>query len=248
MGLRGSATAVLAYGEEGNCRGWMLGDAPGEDGKGQGMGQMFNMMNEERLNTGLGSLAEATVAYYNSVKYATERVQGRALSNPKAGRVAIINHEDIRRMLLDQKAHLEAMRAFMVKSWYYMDIAGNSPDPEERKQAGFRVEIATPVVKAYFSDAAWVLTAEAMQVYGGYGYSEENPIAQLARDVKIYSIWEGTNYIQSMDLVGRKWMMAKGEAFNAWMGDIEKFVAEKEGNEDFAREVSILKNAVASYR
>lgn len=248
MGIRGSATCVLAFGEENGCRGWILGNPPGEDGKGEGMAQMFNMMNEERMNTGLAAMAASTSAYYNSVKYATERIQGRLLTDPKAGRVPIIKHEDIKRMLLDQKAHIEAMRALVVRSYYLMDIAENSADPEEKKQASFRLEVQTPLVKAYCSDMAWILTAEAMQVYGGYGYSEENPVAQICRDVKIYSIWEGTNYIQSLDLVGRKWMMAKGQAFNTWMSDIEKLVADNEAHEEFAREVGILKQAIADYR
>jgi len=209
---------------------------------------MFNMMNEERMNTGLAAMAASTSAYYNSVKYASERIQGRLLTNPKGPRVPIAKHEDIKRMLLDQKAHIEAMRALVVRTYYMMDIAENSSDPDEKKMASFRVSVSTPLVKAYCSDMAWILTAEAMQVYGGYGYSEENPIAQICRDVKIYSIWEGTNYIQSMDLVGRKWMLAKGQAFNTWMGDIENFVKEHEGDPDFAREVEILKKACASYR
>ncbi|HPF19766.1 MAG TPA: acyl-CoA dehydrogenase [Syntrophomonas sp.] len=247
MGIKGSATASLAFGEENECYGWILGDPPGEDGKGQGMAQMFNMMNTERATTGTAALAESTVAYHNAVQYATERIQGRPLTNPKAGRVQIIKHEDVRRMLLDIKAHLDAMRALSMKTYYYMDIIINSKDPEEVKQADWRYGISTPLCKAYLSDMAWILTAEAMQVYGGYGYSEENPIAQLVRDVKIYSIWEGTNYIQSMDLVGRKWMQAKGQAFNDFLGDIFAFLKANADNQEFARELEILNKAIRSY-
>ena len=247
MGIRGSATASLAYGEEDNCYGWMLGDAPGEDGKGQGMAQMFSMMNTERATTGTAALAETTVAYHNAVQYATERVQGRPLTNLKGDRVQIIKHEDVRRMLMDLKAHLDAMRALSMKTYYYMDIVINSKDEEDLKNAKWRLDISTPLCKAYLSDMAWELTAEAMQVYGGYGYSEENPIAQLARDVKIYAIWEGTNFIQSLDLVARKWMQAKGEAFNAFMRDITNFLKANAGNEEFTRELEMLSKAVTAY-
>lgn len=247
MGIRGSATASLAFGEEGNCYGWVLGNPPGEDGKGEGMAQMFQMMNTERATTGTAALAESTVAYYNAVQYAAERIQGRLLTDPKGPRVPIIKHEDVRRMLMDLKAHLDAMRALSMKTYYYMDIVINSKDPEDLKNAGWRLDISTPLCKAYLSDMAWILTAEAMQVYGGYGYSEENPIAQLARDVKIYSIWEGTNYIQSMDLVGRKWMQAKGQAFNDFMDDIINFLKANNDNEEFAREFTLLRHAVKSY-
>ncbi|MEA1960811.1 MAG: acyl-CoA dehydrogenase [Bacillota bacterium] len=247
MGIKGSATCSLAYGEDNNCYGYILGNPPGEDGKGEGMGQMFDMMNTERTNTGIASLAEATVAYYNSAQYATERIQGKLITNPKGGRVQIIKHEDIKRMLIDQKAHLEAMRAMATKTYWFMDVVENSKDPEQIKDARYRMEVNTPLCKAYMSDMSWILTAEAMQVYGGYGYSEENPVAQLARDVKIYSIWEGTNYIQSMDLVGRKWMMAKGKAFEAWLGDISKLAADHAEDAEFAREMGTLKKAIDAY-
>lgn len=247
MGIRGNATCTLAYGEEGTCRGWILGNPPGEDGKGEGMGQMFNMMNAERINTGMAALAETTVAYYNAVQYATERVQGRPITNPKGDRVQLIKHEDIRRMLMDMKAHVEGMRAMLCKSFWMKDIIDNTTDPEEKKAMLWRFEINTPLCKAYCSDMAWILTAEAMQVYGGYGFSEENPIAQLCRDVKIYSIWEGTNYVQSMDLVGRKWMVSKGAAFQAWLDDISKFVAANEANEEFKGEIDTLKKAIDAY-
>lgn len=247
MGIRGNATCTLAFGENNECRGWILGDPPGEDGRASGMRQMFNMMNEERLNTGMGALSVATVAYYNSAEYARERIQGRPITNPKGDRVPIIKHEDVRRMLLDQKAHLEAMRAMAFKTLYYLDVAENSPDPEEREIARARAEVNTPLIKAYNSDMGWILCAEAMQVYGGYGYSEEYPIAQLCRDIKILSIWEGTNYIQSMDLVGRKWMLKKGALFQAWLDEITSFIDKNGTGGDFDSEMALLKEAINAY-
>ena len=201
MGIKGSATCVMSFGENNECRGYILGNPPDEEGKGEGMAQMFQMMNGARMETGHAALAETAVAFHNAASYANERIQGRLITDPKAGRQLIIKHEDVRRMLLDLKAHVDAMRALIFKTYYYFDILDNTTDPEEKQLISGRIDIHTPLVKAYCSDKAWELCAEAMQVFGGNGYSEEYPIAELARDVKIYSIWEGTNFIQSMDLV-----------------------------------------------
>ncbi|MGE5397145.1 MAG: acyl-CoA dehydrogenase [Chitinophagales bacterium] len=248
MGLRGSATAVVSFGEENKCKGYLLGDPPDQDGKGQGMAQMFEMMNEERLITGLAANAAATVAYNNAARYATERIQGKLLTNPKAGRVPIIKHEDVRRMLLFQKAITEACRAMIINTYYYMDIAENSSDPEEVKKAKAMVEVNTPLVKAYSSDMGFLSISEAMQVYGGYGYSEEYPIAQLMRDTRIYAIWEGTNFIQAMDLVGRKWMMGKGQVFANWMQQIQDLIDQNKDKAGFEKEFEALQEALNDYR
>lgn len=247
MGIRGSATCVMSFGEENKCRGFLLGNPPGEDGKAQGMAQMFNMMNGARLEMGVGSTAGAAVAYHNAVQYASGRVQGKSMTNPRAGRVPIINHEDVRRMLIDQKAHIEVMRALVARTYYYMDLLDITEDPAERKQAQWKLNMMTPICKAYNSDMAWILTAEAMQCYGGYGYSEEYPIAQLCRDVKIHSIWEGTNYIQAITTVGRNWNLGKGAGFAAWIAEVEEFISAHGDNEDFAREIAVLKKALEAY-
>ncbi|MFO7569621.1 MAG: acyl-CoA dehydrogenase family protein, partial [Smithellaceae bacterium] len=139
LGLRGSATSIINFGEEGKCRGYLLGDPP-VDGKGSGMAQMFNMMNEERTVTGLAALAAATVSYNNAAMYAAGRIQGRLITNPKAGRVTIIHHEDVRRMLMYQKSITEASRAMIAMSYYCMDIAENTDDENERKRAKAFVE------------------------------------------------------------------------------------------------------------
>ncbi len=248
MGIKGSATCVMSFGEENICRGYILGNAPDEEGKGEGMAQMFQMMNGARMETGHAAVSETAVAYHNAAAYATERIQGRPITNPRADRMPIIKHEDVRRMLLDLKAHLEAMRALIFQTYYYFDVVENSQDADEKKYIQGLIEVNTPIVKAYCSDKAWELCAEAMQVFGGNGYSEEYPIAELARDVKIYSIWEGTNYIQSMDLVARKWMMGKGSVFANWLSLIENFAVDNAQLAGFEQEMNILKKAVASYR
>ncbi len=248
MGIKGSATCVMSFGDENDCYGYILGAAPDEEGKGQGMAQMFQMMNGARMETGHAALAETAVAFHNAANYATERIQGRPITNPRGDRLQIIKHEDVRRMLLDLKAYVEAMRALIFKTYWYFDVEHHTPDADEKRWAKARIEVATPIVKAYCSDRAWELCAEAMQVLGGNGYSEEYPIAELARDVKIYSIWEGTNYIQSMDLVGRKWMMGKGSVFADWLADIDKFAADNASAAGLEREMELVTKAVATYR
>jgi 3-(methylthio)propanoyl-CoA dehydrogenase len=247
MGLRGSATAIVNYGEEGKCLGYLLGDVP-TDGKGAGMAQMFQMMNEERTVTGLAGMSAATVAYNNACQYAAGRVQGRQLTNPKAGRVSIIKHEDVRRMLMFQKSITEASRAMIAVSYYAMDIAENTEDDEQRRWAKGLIEVNIPVIKAWCSDMAFLSISEAMQCYGGYGFSEEYPIAQQLRDCRIYPIWEGTNYIQSMDLIGRKWMMAGGQVFATWLADIEKFALDNKDDAKLGAQMALLLEGVNTYK
>lgn len=243
MGIKGSATCVLSFGDNDNCRGILLGNPPNAEGIGEGIAQMFQMMNGARLGTGLAALGVTAAAYNYALQYAKERVQGRPITNPKAGRVPIIKHEDIRRMLLNAKATIEGMRALCMKTAYLIDIAHNSPNAEERKTAHCRLEINTPLIKAYCSDLAWPIIGDMIQVFGGYGYSEEYPVAQCARDVKIYSIWEGTNFIQSLDLVGRKFSLDKGQVLVEWMREIKEGIEKCAGAPGLEKEVAIMKEA-----
>ncbi|MBO8159568.1 acyl-CoA dehydrogenase [Thermosyntropha sp.] len=247
LGHRGSPTCVINFGEEGKCKGFLLGDPPGEDGAGQGMAQMFKMMNEERLMTGLSACALAASAYHNTVEYCRQRIQGRPTTNPKSGRCQIIKHEDIKRMLMFQKAHIEAFRAMAIQTFWWADIENYSSDPEMRKKASIFLAVNTPIVKAYCSDMALQCISEALQCYGGYGFSEEYPIAQIYRDARIYPIWEGTNYIQSMDLVGRKMTMKNGQVFAMWLDHIRQFVEETGNAPGFEKEMALYKDALAKY-
>jgi len=248
LGLKGSATAALVVGENNNCRGWILGDPPDENGKGQGMAQMFHMMNEARVDTGRLSTAVAANAYWNAVAYGRERVQGRLLTNPKAGRVTIDKHEDVKRMYLMNKATTEACRALLAKAYYYEDVRIFDPDPARRDWAQRSLDMITPLCKAYPSDEAWILTAESLQSYGGYGYCEDYPAASATRDCKIWSIWEGTNFIQSLDLIGRKWRQNKGQDFYALLKEIADFIAENKGKmEGFDQEFGHLEKALQAY-
>ncbi len=247
MGLKGSATAMLSFGEEDGCRGILLGSPPDERGFGQGIAQMFKIINGSRVNTGHSALAVATVAYNNSVQYAKERIQGRPITDPKGSRVPLIQHEDVRRMLLTQKATTEASRAMIYQAYYYLDMIVYGDDPEEKRQAKRSIEVITPLIKAYSSDQAWLAITEAIQIYAGYGYTEEYPVARQARDVKIYSIWEGTNFIQSLDLVLRKWSLDKGSIFKEWLEQIAAFVQDNKDHTLFKDEFKILSDALESY-
>lgn len=247
LGHRGSPTCVINFGEEGKCKGFLLGNPPGEDGAGQGMAQMFKMMNEERLMTGLSACALAASAYYNAVEYCRQRIQGRSTFDPKAGRCPIIKHEDVKRMLMFQKAHVEAFRAMAVQTFWWADIENYSSDPELKKKASIFMAVNTPIIKAYCSDMAVQCISESLQCYGGYGFSEEYPIAQIYRDARIYPIWEGTNYIQSMDLVGRKMTMKNGQVFAAWLDHIRQFAEENRSAAGFEKEFSLFNEALTWY-
>lgn len=249
MGQHGSVTAALSAGENDNCRGWLLGKDPREnEGKGEGMAQMFQMMNMARMETGHMALSCIINAFANARDNAKERVQGRLLTNPKAGRVAIINHEDIKRTLMMGKAHIEAMRAMMYRVYLAFDQRHRDPDPAVRQAANDLIDIATPLCKAYPSDEGWWLIGEAIQSYGGYGYCEEYPLSQIARDMKIYSIWEGTNYIQSMDLLGRKMHMKGGAVFGAWVQEMVDFYEANKLNEGLSKEFANLGKALNAYQ
>ena len=249
MGMKGSATCALVAGENNNCYGYIIGNPPNEEGVGEGMAQMFHMMNEARLDTGRLSLAVAANAYWAAKDYGKERIQGRLMTDPKAGRTTINKHEDVKRMYMLNKATTEACRALLSKCYFYDDMRENDPDPEKRKWAQGKMDMLTPLCKAYPSDEVWGLTAESLQSYGGYGYCEDYPAANSARDCKIWSIWEGTNFIQSMDLIGRKWMQGKGKVFASILGEIDDFIAKYDGNfPGMEKEMENLKKALAAYR
>jgi alkylation response protein AidB-like acyl-CoA dehydrogenase len=210
MGIKGNATSTLNFGDNGKCVGYLLGKER------EGMKIMFHLMNAARIHTGVQAEAVSSAAYMHAVTYARNRIQGAHITqmlNPAAPKVAIIEHPDVKRMLMYMKSTIEGMRMLTLFLAYHEDIMHSSSSAEEIKEATAIIEILTPIVKAGISDAAWLVTAEAMQVYGGYGYCQEYPVEQYARDVKVFSIYEGTNFIQSADLQMRKILMNK-EMYN----------------------------------
>ena len=249
MGMHGNPTVSLSFGDNNNCRGYLIGKNPLEnEGKGDGMALMFKMMNEERLVCGILSISVIANAYYNAREYAKERVQGTPFTNPKKGRVPIIEHEDIKRALLRCKAIGEACRAMTYKGYFNIDVNHWDPDAEERKKADDELAIIIPLAKAYCSEISWDLVGtEAIQIYGGYGYVSDYPCEKLARDTKINTLYEGTTYIQAMDLVGRKWSMEKGAVFARWMQGNKDFYEANKNNPEFAQEFEQLGKAIGAY-
>jgi len=246
MGIHGSSTLSLSFGENDNCYGWMIGNGP-VDGRGKGMAQMFQMMNEERLNTGTFALGCIGSAYYAALDYCKIRVQSPRWNDPKGPSVRIIEHEDVRRMLMFQKAIMEACRALLYSTYYYQDLSHDASDEAERKANDDMTMIQIPLCKAYVSDMAWISTEHAIQCLGGYGFIEEYAPAEMARDCKIYSLWEGTNFMHAQDFTGRKSTMDNGEPMKKWLGLIEDFIATKK-DPAFAAEFAMLEEVFAAYK
>jgi len=212
MGIHGSATCTLALGSDRPCKGWLIGSER------DGIALMFHMMNEARLAVAGQGAAMASAAYNYAVQYARERIQGTAVSAAgDSAPVAIVEHPDIRRMLMTMKVRAETMRSAMLGAALDLSLAEHGADAKERERAKGRVDLMMPVLKAHFSDVGYEMATMGIQVLGGYGYVSEFPLEQLARDAKIQSIYEGTNGIQALDLLGRK-MRAKGGAlFKEWI-------------------------------
>jgi len=222
MGIHASPTCSLAFGGQGRCRGLLLGE------KNQGMKVMFHMMNAARLLVGAIGFTSASAAYLYALNYARERKQGRDLEKtfqPDAPQVPIIRHPDVRRMLMWMKAHVEGMRSLVYYGALLIDRIKCAADETERTRHQGLLDLLTPVIKAYCTDRGFEVCSEAIQVYGGYGYTREYPVEQLLRDVRIASIYEGTNGIQAMDLLGRKIGMQKGQVFMTFMEEVNRTVA-----------------------
>jgi len=230
MGIKASATCTLNFGDNGKCKGWLVGKEC------EGIKAMFVMMNEARIGTGMQGHSAGTAAYQHAQRYAKERVQGVEIQNMRdvnAPRVEIIKHPDVRRMLLTQKAYTEACRCILYFSAYCGDMALNNPDEEERAKYFDMLELLTPICKAWSSDRGFDVTREAMQTYGGYGYCSEYPVEQYMRDCKIMSIYEGTNGIQALDLVGRKVLNIKKQMapYNNWLAKMREGAEKAKANE-----------------
>jgi len=248
MGLNAQATALLNFGENGGCCGIRMGPPLDERGCSRGLAMMFHMMNESRIGTGHNANSQAAAAYFFAAQYARERIQGRPFGLKDAGRVPIIRHEDVRRMLLDMKAHTEGIRAMIFRGFYYLDIQANSADKERAKKLGTIAEIYTPLVKCYASEMSLPLIAEAIQVLGGVGYTREYPVEQYLRDSKILTIWEGTSFIHGNDLVNRKMRMNDGGPFADWMNMIGGFIEANQDAPGFGREMENLARGLACVR
>jgi alkylation response protein AidB-like acyl-CoA dehydrogenase len=246
MGINGSSTCVLNFGENGNCIGVPVG---GDAKLNQGMPQMFRMMNGARIAVGMQGYSVASSAFLNALEYARERKQGASIQHWKdatAPRVPIVQHADVRRMLLDMKSRVEGIRALAVKLTRHQDMATalTAAGGDEKLVAYHQgqVDLLVPLVKAYGSDQGFRVCETAIQTYGGAGYTRDYPVEQYCRDAKIFSIYEGTNHIQAMDLVGRKLSQAGGANLQAFLGDVAKFVA---ANKEHATLADAIKKLAA---
>jgi hypothetical protein len=222
MGLHGSATCSMSLGSKEQCRGFLLGE------ENKGLKIMFHMMNEARMNVGFQGSSTASLAYLYALDYARKRVQGKNLVDlrkPDAPSVPIIQHPDVRRMLTWMKVHVDGMRSLVYYVGSLFDRKELAKAPEEKETIDEMIGLLTPVIKAYCAQRGFEVCVQAVHVFGGYGYTSEYPVEQLVRDVKIASIYEGTDGIQAMDLLGRKLGMKKGKVFMNLLGEMGKTIA-----------------------
>ena len=224
MGIHGNATCVIQHDES---TGWLVGT------ENQGLRLMFVMMNEARIGVGLQGVAQAEAAYQAAAAFAKDRLQGRSLTGPKnpdGPADPIIVHPDVRRMLMDSRAVIEAGRAFLFWTALHGDLAHASPDEAVRQKANDYMALMTPVVKGFLTDKGLKVCSDALQIHGGSGFTEHFPASQYMRDVRIALIYEGTNGVQALDLVGRKLAADGGRAVMSFFAEIDAFVEQNQGD------------------
>ncbi len=225
MGIHGNATCVMQYED---AKGWLIG------GENAGLKIMFVMMNEARLGVGMQGVAQGEAAYQAAVAFAKDRLQGRSLTGPKNAdgpADPIIVHPDVRRMLLESKALIEGGRAFLFWTALHGDLAHAHPDEKVREKAEDYMGLMTPVLKGYLTDKGFKICSDAVQVHGGSGFTEHFPVSQFMRDCRIALIYEGTNGIQALDLVGRKLASKGGRAVMTFFQEIDQFIGENDSDE-----------------
>lgn len=221
IGWRGLPSIALNFGERGDCRGWLVGEPNG------GIGYMFQMMNEARIMVGLNGVATASAAYHEAVEYAKTRPQGRPVKNknPETPQVPIVEHADVRRMLLRQKAIVEGGLSLLGTTAKLADLSEHAPTDPERHRASLLLDLLTPVAKTFPAEKGFEANALSVQVHGGYGYSSEYLPEAWLRDQKLNSLHEGTTGIQSLDLLGRKVHAEGGAAVRALGAEIRSDAA-----------------------
>ena len=239
LGYRGTPITQLAFGENGDCRGWLVGEAN------KGLTYMFQMMNGSRIAVGLGAACIASAAYYASLEYAKERPQGRKLSSkdPLSPQVPIIEHPDVKRMLLFQKAVVEGSLSLLMQCGMYHDLE-NVTEGEEREHYNLLLEILIPVCKTYPSEMGVLSCSQGLQILGGYGYCDEFPLEQYYRDNRINPLHEGTTGIQGQDLLGRKMTMKKGRAVQLYLAEVRKAIHAAEVYPDLKPHAETLERAL----
>lgn len=239
MGWRGTTSTMLSFGENDECRGELIGK------EGEGLACMFHMMNEARIGVGIGATMLGYRGYLESLEYARERRQGRKpdVRDPESNQVPIIQHADVKRMLLIQKAYVEGAYALCLYAAWLVDEKNTAEMESDRAEASQLLELLTPVVKSWPSQ--WCLEANslAIQIHGGYGFTREYPVEQFYRDNRLNMIHEGTHGIQALDLLGRK--LKRGERFQLLRREMQKTMDQARGNNDLSEYVSLLEEAVS---
>ncbi|MBS3732554.1 MAG: acyl-CoA dehydrogenase, partial [Desulfobacterales bacterium] len=242
LGLHASPTAALAFGSKDDCVGYLCGEPN------RGLAHMFQMMNSARINTGVSGMTLGSNAYQHALEYTRQRIQGADVAKRKEGYVPIIDHPDVRRMLLWMKASVDGMRSMIYTAAFWAELAEEGTAEETRQHYQALTDFMTPIVKAYCSDTGFRVCEIAMQCLGGYGYCRDYPIEQFLRDAKIMSLYEGTNGIQAIDLMGRKMRINDGAMFNAFCREIASFFEQNRDHEGLGKYVRDLENAYARVR
>ena len=237
LGLHASPTCSLNFGDNDACIGYLCGE------ENKGLAHMFQMMNAARINTGVSGMTLASTAYRNALAYTKERIQGSDLARRKPDYVSIIGHPDVRRMLLWMKAMVDGMRSMIYTGAFWSDLSLELNEGEKKKHCHALVDFLTPIIKAYCSDMGFRVCETAIQCLGGYGFCKEYPLEQYLRDAKIMSLYEGTNGVQSMDLLGRKMRINDGAPFKAFMGEIEGFCRKHMDHSILGKDVQSLSKA-----
>jgi len=242
LGIHASPTCVLSYGDNGGAVGYLIGE------ENRGMQYMFTMMNQARLSVGLQGLALGDRAYQQALQYARDRRQGRAPGAPAGESSPIIDHPDVKRMLLTMKTTLMALRRLTYWNAACLDVAVHHPDASEREWAADQAALLTPLSKGWGTDMGVELTGIAVQIHGGMGFVEETGVAQHYRDARITTIYEGTNGIQAIDLVGRKLGLRGGEVMMRHLDNVETLCRRLDGHEDLRAAAAALRTSLAATR
>ncbi len=241
-GIKASPTCVLSYGDNGGAVGYLIGE------ENHGMAYMFTMMNQARLGVGLEGLALIERAYQQSLEYAMVRKQGRAPGAPAGESSPIVQHPDVKRMLATMKSTIEALRRIIYWNAACLDIAAHHPDAAEREKAADMAALLTPISKGWGTDMSVDLTGMAVQIHGGMGFIEETGVAQHYRDARITTIYEGTNGIQAMDLVGRKLGMKGGAVVLSLLDDMDVMETKIAKHPELSQSAVELKKAIVAVR
>jgi butyryl-CoA dehydrogenase len=240
LGYRGSPIAQLSIGDNNDCRGFLVGEPH------QGLLQMFQMMNEARIEVGIGATAIASAAYYAALEYSKKRLQGRKLSSkdPTVPQIPIIEHPDVKRMLLFQRSVVEGALALLMQCGKYADLA-DVLTGEEKEKNELLLDLLTPVAKTYPSEMGLLSISQGLQCLGGSGYCDDYPLEQHYRDARIHTIHEGTTGIHGLDLLGRKIMMKNGKAYKLYMEEVQKTIREAENFEPLQPYTQKLNDSLA---